>query len=91
MPVPTPEEEAFPLRARGRDLRRRGHANHADADGPRAELAALTDYVRSAIRSAERAGMHDPTSAAAVGAAIGALRDAGDTLTAAMHTWRPTP
>jgi len=91
MPAPTPQEEAYPLRARGADLRRRSHRHHADADTPRKELAALTDYVRSALATAGRTGMQHPASAAAVRAAIRALLEAGDTLTAAMHTWRPEP
>ena len=89
MPAPTPQEQAWPLRARGADMRRRSHRRHADAATPREELAALTDYVRSALGTAERTGMRHPASAAAVRAAIGALLEAGDTLTAAMHTWRP--
>ncbi len=89
MPAPTPQEQAYPLRARGADLRRRNHRRHDAATTPREELAALTDYVRSALATADRAGMQHPASAAAVRAAIRALREAGDTLTAAMHTWRP--
>lgn len=91
MPTPTEGELVFPLRARGEDLRRRSHRHHANAGTPREELAALNDYVRSAVASADRAGMRDPACAAAVRAAIGAMRAAGDTLTAAMHTWSPTP
>ena len=91
MPTPAAEERVFPLRARGADLRRRSHRHHANAGTAREELAVLSDYVRSAVASAERAGMRDPASAAAVRSAIGALRAAGDTVTAAMHTWSPTP
>jgi hypothetical protein len=89
MPVPTPEEEEFPLRARARNLRRRYHRQHAAAATPLDELAVLTDYVRSGQRSGERAGMRHPESEAAVRTAITALRAAGDTRTAAMHDWRP--
>jgi hypothetical protein len=87
MPETTPP--AYPLRARGADLRRRYRRGHDAADTPLKELAVLTDYVRSCLGSAGRAGMHDPQSATAVRAAIRALLTAGDTLTAAMHTWSP--
>jgi hypothetical protein len=90
MPTPTNEEASYPLRARGANLRRKYHRQHADAATPREELAALVDYVRSGLGSADTAGMRSPRSAAAVRAAIAALRDAGDTLTADMHTWSPS-
>lgn len=87
MPVPTPDEQTYPLRPRGADLERRYHRRHDAAATPRDELGVLSDYVRSALASADRAGMRDPQSAAKVRAAITALREAGDTLTGRMHTW----
>lgn len=90
MPTPSAEERSYPLRARGANLRRKYRRQHADAGTPREELAVLVDYVRSALGSADTAKMRDPQSAAAVRAAIAALREAGDTLTDRMHTWSPS-
>lgn len=81
----------YPLRRHGARIRVLGHAAHAAAGDPRGEIAAAADYVRSAAATADRAGMCDPASASAIRDAIRALMDAGDTLTAAMHTWRPAP
>lgn len=81
----------YPLRRHGERIRELGHTAYAAAATPRGEVAAAVDYVRSAGATADRAGMRDPASAAAIGVAIGALMDAGDALTAAMHTWRPAP
>lgn len=89
MPVPTPDEVTYPLRARGVDLRRHYHGLHDAAATPRKELGALNDYVRAALASADRVGMRDPQSAAKVRAAIAAMREAGDAVTARMHTWSP--
>lgn len=82
----------YPLRRHGARIRAIGHAAYTAAVGDlRAEIAAAADYVRSAQATAERAGMHDPDCVAAIHAAIRAAMDAGDALTAAMHTWRPQP
>jgi hypothetical protein len=54
-------------------------------------LAAAVDYARRAAAVADRAGMRDAESTAALRAAIDAVMAVGDTLTAAMHTWRPAP
>ncbi|MHA6631860.1 hypothetical protein ACU61A_41060 [Pseudonocardia sichuanensis] len=81
----------YPLRRHGARIRAIGHAAHAAAGEPRGAAAAAVDYMRSAAATADRAGMYDPAAAAAVRDAIRALMAAGDALTAAMHTWSPTP
>lgn len=81
----------YPLRRHGARIRVLGHADLAAAGDPRGEIAAAADYARSAAATADRAGMRDPAAASAIRDAIRALMAAGDTLTAAMHTWRPAP
>lgn len=79
----------FPLRRRGRNLRDAGHAGYHDAENPVAGLAAAYDYARAACTRAAKGGMPIPATEDALIDIGRALMAAGDTVTAAMHTWRP--
>lgn len=85
----TAAEADPPLARRAREIRGDATSARRRASTPRAELAAELDYVRAAAAAADKRGMSDPPSTTAVRDAITALRTAGDTVTAAMLTWRP--
>lgn len=79
----------YPLRRRGARIREAGHVAYYDAETPGEGLAAAFDYARSAAARADTAGMRYPPAEDALVDVGRALMAVGDTLTAAMHTWRP--
>lgn len=79
----------FPLRRRGRNLRDSGHAAYYDAPTPAAGVAAAYDYARASCTRAEKGGMPIPAAEDALIDIGRALMAVGDSVTAAMETWRP--
>jgi hypothetical protein len=81
----------FPLRRRGRNLRDAGHAAYYDAANPVAGLAGAYDYARAACTRAATGGMPVPAAEDTLIEIARALLAVGDSVTTAMHTWRPAP